>query len=68
VDALPHSRLQTVYSGVPRRLSGEQRVWMDALDECDTIASGIIRPAQLGLLVDRLTQPAGQRASEVTPQ
>ena len=38
------------------RIRPEQRIWMDQLAECDTVASAIIRPEHLDQTIEYLTK------------
>lgn len=39
------------------RLRDEQKVWLEALELCDTLSSGVVRPSTADQLLDYLMKP-----------
>jgi hypothetical protein len=38
------------------RVRPEQQIWLDALEQCDTLTSALVRPDDLSTVIDYLTK------------
>ncbi len=59
VFARPPTVLFVEFKSATGRVRPEQTIWLDALEQCENVASGLVRPDDIDALIARLKLPPG---------